>query len=717
MKRENDEHPKENVMSGQQRNKRTEGDGMRRLKVRTLVSVLVAAIVPTFVIGQDLAKPDKDFEFKQAQTLKSAREKSKEARERLEAMKNGQPVPEPSGVAIAKSVARTSAATTSAVTTSAAITPALSVQPPVGIGPNRAVNINLPNFANSPNLRKFVDGLPGLGSTAANNLGQYIPVAVADTTTYPGSDYYEIALVQYTNKMHSDLPGTTLRGYVQKNGGDGLPHYLGPVIVATKDRPVRIKFTNLLPTGAGGNLFLPVDKTLMGAGMGPLGMNVTPGYPMDYTQNRGTLHLHGGRTPWISDGTPHQWTAPAAEKTDYHKGVATVDVPDMPAAKPGEMTFYWSNGQSARLMFYHDHAYGITRLNVYAGEAAGYLITDPTEQNLITTGVLPGLGIPLVIQDKTFMNDPVTSAATSAKLPPGYTPSPLTDAVDPLWKAYVPGGVIGGNLWFPHEYMPNENPFDPRGYNDFGRWDYGPWMLPPMTVLNTELPSPTAVPESYMDTMIVNGTALPYVQLPPTAVRLRILNACNDRMVNLQLYKAEPLTVRLVHGGSNYVAPVVTFSGGGASVQGGATATVDLLTGAITSITVTNPGVGYTSAPTLTITDTTGSNAVAFATAATEVHMVPALANPAYPTWPSDGRPGGVPDPTTMGPSWYQIGNEGGFLAQVQVVPPQPIDYDYNRRSVTIMDLTSQSLFLPPAVRADVVVDLSSYKDGDTLIL
>jgi hypothetical protein len=40
--------------------------------------------------------------------------------------------------------------------------------------------------------------------------------------------------------------------------------------------------------------------------MGPLGMNVTPGNPMNYTQNRGVLHLHGGRSPWISDGTPHQ---------------------------------------------------------------------------------------------------------------------------------------------------------------------------------------------------------------------------------------------------------------------------------------------------------------------------------------------------------------------------------------------------------------------------
>ena len=39
------------------------------------------------------------------------------------------------------------------------------------------------------------------------------------------------------------------------------------------------------------------------------------------------------------------------------------------------MTFDYTNQQSARLMFYHDHAWGITRLNVYAGEAAGYMIT------------------------------------------------------------------------------------------------------------------------------------------------------------------------------------------------------------------------------------------------------------------------------------------------------------------------------------------------------
>ena len=232
-----------------------------------------------------------------------------------------------------------------------------------------------PNWAYSPTtIRKFVDSLPGLTAAGANNLGNYIPIAIKDTTTYPGCDYYEIELGQYTQKLHSDLNPTTLRGYRQTNTTDATVsgfHYLGPVIIAQKDRPVRIKFTNSLPTGAGGDLFLPVDTTEMGAGMGPLGMSTTPGWPMNYTQNRGTLHLHGGLTPWISDGTAHQWITPAGELTDYPKGVSVQNVPDMPNPGPGSQTFFYSNQQSARLMFYHDHAFGITRLNVYAGEAAG----------------------------------------------------------------------------------------------------------------------------------------------------------------------------------------------------------------------------------------------------------------------------------------------------------------------------------------------------------
>jgi hypothetical protein len=74
-----------------------------------------------------------------------------------------------------------------------------------------------PNYANSPlpdpagngGLRKFGDTLPLPG--VANDLGQMLTVAVPDTQTFPGSDYYEIAVQQYQEKMHADLPATTLR--------------------------------------------------------------------------------------------------------------------------------------------------------------------------------------------------------------------------------------------------------------------------------------------------------------------------------------------------------------------------------------------------------------------------------------------------------------------------------------------------------------------------
>ncbi|WP_287153145.1 DUF5719 family protein [Candidatus Solincola tengchongensis] len=515
-------------------------------------------------------------------------------------------------------------------------------------------------------MRKFVDSLPLVGSANANNLGQYIPVAVPDTVTYPGSDYYEIELGQYTQQLHSDLPPTTLRGYRQTNTTDptvSVFTYTGPMIVAQRDRPVRVKFTNKLPTGEGGNLFLPVDTTVMGAGMGPDGMNM-------YTQNRATIHLHGGFTPWISDGTPHQWITPAGENTPYPKGVSVSYVPDMwfdaagnpvPEGTPGasndpgdgSMTFYYTNQQSARLMFYHDHSYGITRLNVYAGEASPYLLEDPVEQDLVARGVIPAEQIPLIIQDKTFVPDDEQLAWQ-----------------DPTWDKVKWGGK--GNLWMPHVYMPNQNPADPGGLNAFGRWSYGPWFWPPTKDLvhgpvpnpyydpvnapwePPEIPgtpTPSMAMEAFMDTPVVNGTASPYLELEPKAYRFRVLNAANDRFFNLQLYLADPDTL-----------------------------TPD----------------GRT---------------------LTEVKMVPAVPNPAYPSgWPTDGREGGVPDPATAGPSWIQIGNEGGFLPYPVVLPNLPIDWNTDPTTFNAGNVSQGTVILGPAERADVIVDFSAFA-GKTLIL
>ena len=95
--------------------------------------------------------------------------------------------------------------------------------------------------------------------------------------------------------------------------------------------------------------------------------------------------------------------------------------------------------------------------------------------------------------------------------------------------------------------------------------------------------------------------------------------------------------------------------------------------------------------------------------------MVPAAPGVA-PTWPVDGRNGGVPDPATKGPSWYQIGTEGGLLPQVAVIDPQPIVFEQSRLVPTVLGIANKSLFLLPAVRADVVLDFSGFA-GKTLIL
>jgi FtsP/CotA-like multicopper oxidase with cupredoxin domain len=502
-------------------------------------------------------------------------------------------------------------------------------------GPNPAVDYTKPNYANSPALRKFVDSLPGLGPSATNNLGQYIPVAIADTNAYPGSDYYQIGLFDYTQRMHSDLPPTRLRGYRDLSpAADGTNHYLGPFIIAQRDRAVRIKFYNRLQTGTNGNLFLPVDTTVMGAGMGPL---MATNNMKLYTQNRAVLHLHGGFTPWISDGTPHQWITPAGENTPYTNGISQRNVPDMPNPGPGAATYYYPNQQSARLMFYHDHSYGMTRLNVYAGEVAGYLLTDPIEQELVNAGLIPSEQVPLIIQDKTFVPNAATLAAT-----------------DPLWNTNLWGGF--GNLWFPHVYIPNQDTNALDGANPMGRWDYGPWFWPPQLLgtnpgdlMHTNLPTISIVPEAFMDTPVVNATAYPYFSVQPKAYRFRILNGCNDRTLNLQLYYVDPA----------------------------------------------HP---------------------------TEVKMVPAVphspTDPDWPaTWPTDGRDGGVPDPLTAGPPLIQIGTEGGLLPAPVVIPSTPIGYNYNRRDIVVLNVSTHALLMGPAERADVIVDFSQVTPGSKLIL
>jgi FtsP/CotA-like multicopper oxidase with cupredoxin domain len=637
-----------------------------------------------------------------------------------------------------------------------------------------------PNWANSPPLRKFVDGLPGLcndtlGNTNAggkNLLNQCIPVAVADKTTFPGSDYYEIEIVQYREQMHSDLPavsggagGTLLRGYRQTNttNADVLtPHYLGPMIVATKDRPVRIKFTNSLPAGSNGNLFIPTDTTVMGSGPGPTAnrpwisaipartrtdadftdAEICENAPLDcFRQNRANIHLHGGRTPWISDGTAHQWITPDAEfagtDANYSKGVSVAYVPDMwflpgggamitntthpnsncagntfcsvtgATNNPGEgaQTYYYTNAQSARLMFYHDHSWGITRLGVYAGEAAPYVVTDAAETTLaLVPNLLPPADktIPLVIQDKTYVNADVNSPTYVLGTDPTWIWGSKPGTLNPLYHVYdnIPPGdthpttgnitePVTGDLWWPHVYVPAQNPEQLDGINDFGRWHYGPWFWPPVVATYgpkanpyaalanqpsqvPDIPNPSWGAEAFLDTPVINGTAYPKLTVTADKYRFRILNASHDRFYNLQLYVANN----------------------------------------ISNTAVAQPG--FPAGPVQQLT---------------EVKMVAAVANPAYPghdglgdfVWPADSREGGVPDPATRGPALVQIGTDGGFLPAPVVLPNRPVLWNVDPTTFTAGLVLQQNqgggtLMLGPAERADIIVDFSQFA-GKTLIL
>ncbi|MEX8523162.1 MAG: hypothetical protein AB3X38_10405 [Leptothrix ochracea] len=685
-------------------------------------------------------------------------------------------------------------------------------------------------------IRKFVDPLAPLSpfATAANTLSsnpaaqKHIPIAKPGKWINPSSglasadDYLELAVVEYREQMHSDLPalqkttglsgptgpasgGTVLRGYVQiaspQMEADALlaglsfdqafkplyypdgrriqiwdtrldgspkldatghrlkkdawavndPHYLGPAILALRGTPTRIKFYNLLPVGraqidAGtvgaangqmsvlqrnGDLFIPVDKSLSGAGLGPDGMTL-------FSQNRIAVHLHGGDTPWISDGTAQQWLAPlgeedlshtvnngfsgtslAAEINDpnllptYLRGASYANVPDMIDPGPGAVTLYYVNGQSARLMWYHDHAVGLTRLNAYAGMAAPYWLTDTEELSLmpplkadilasgtviagltpspnpagtvdttpIARSILPGLAetLPLVLQDKCFVPKDIA----------------LQDA---RWNTSAWGDH--GNLWFPHVYETVQDPAQLNNWNAVGRWHYGPWFWPVFPALYA-LPSgafgdETTTPEAWCDTAVVNGVAYPFVDVEPKPYRLRILNGSNDRFFTFNLFQGDPNGALTDSVGNMGSAPDATglrtwVDGHGIPVAGPVGATYPTEVAMVPASIPSNPCLN----------------------GETRFDQTPGGCTPA--NWPTDGRPGGVPNPATAGPTMYMFGNEGGLLAKLFPIDPLPTNPLYDVGRITVLNINTTGLYLANAERADVVVDFSKYA-GQTLI-
>ncbi|MFC6719069.1 multicopper oxidase family protein [Natrialbaceae archaeon GCM10025810] len=204
----------------------------------------------------------------------------------------------------------------------------------------------------SPDLEKWVDEVPR-------------PGVAEPTGTKDGHPYYEIQMREVEQKLHSDLPATTVWGY------DG--QFPGPTIEAERGEPIYVRWQNDLPD----EHLLPVDTTIHKEMV-----------PYDIDGVRTVTHLHGGNVEAASDGKAQGWftrdfaeTGPNFEQKDY----------------------YYVNDQPPATLWYHDHAVGITRLNVYAGLAGFYLLRDDRERDL----ELPDgeYEIPLVFQDRSVNED------------------------------------------------------------------------------------------------------------------------------------------------------------------------------------------------------------------------------------------------------------------------------------------------------------------------
>jgi spore coat protein A, manganese oxidase len=156
-------------------------------------------------------------------------------------------------------------------------------------------------------------------------------------------------------KVHRDIQPTRMWGF-----GSQFP---GPTFDIRSGQEILVEWANELP----GKHFLPVDHTLGGAGK-------------DQPEVRAVVHLHGGKVPPESDGYPEDWTI------------------------PGKSTLcHYPNQQEAAMLWYHDHAMGINRLNIFAGLLGAYILRDDVEDALhLPSGKYE---IPLVICDRMFDKD------------------------------------------------------------------------------------------------------------------------------------------------------------------------------------------------------------------------------------------------------------------------------------------------------------------------
>ncbi|GER72542.1 multicopper oxidase family protein [Weizmannia acidilactici] len=240
----------------------------------------------------------------------------------------------------------------------------------------------------SPNLKKFVDHLPLLKTIQ--------PIRKEE-----GIAYYEVTMDEFWQKLHRDLRPTRLWGYNRS--------FPGPLFDVARGEKIRVKWMNRLPR----RHILPVDTTILN------------GMETNLPEVRTVVHLHGGETEPDSDGYPEAWFTPNFRETGpYFK----------------KEIYEYNNQQRAATLWYHDHAIGITRLNVYAGLVGMYLIRDQEEKSLnLPSGAYE---IPLMITDRTFNNDGSLFYPQQPANPTPETPNP---SVVPFFLGDTI--LVNGKVW------------------------------------------------------------------------------------------------------------------------------------------------------------------------------------------------------------------------------------------------------------------------------
>jgi FtsP/CotA-like multicopper oxidase with cupredoxin domain len=233
-------------------------------------------------------------------------------------------------------------------------------------------------------------------------------------------------------------------------------------------------------------------------------------------------HVHGAHVEGHSDGYPEAWWLPAA--INIPGGYATKGrlFDDATGANHGELgyaDYEYRNDQPAATLWYHDHALGMTRSNVYAGPAGFWLIrggvfdqVDDTATVAPWDGVLPGPA-PVAGESMVTVNFPSSLGGEREK----YRAMPIA-IQDRSFNA-------DGSLFYPSN----------RAFFE----GVGPRLLQIPFIPNRRSDiSPIWNPEAFFNVMVVNGVAWPKLEVAPALYRFRFLNGCDSRFLWLKFDSA-----------------------------------------------------------------------------------------------------------------------------------------------------------------------------------